>query len=118
MSINTFVPKDQEAKLALIADAATLMVESLMIFVVIPLAVLGLAWVCNWMEVVKYDDILRFLNIKTFLYWPAIMLAVLLLSIYPFIRYCNLLTQFRDALLRQAETEEAQKPRKKLFPQP
>jgi len=101
------------------SDAVTLMVEALMIIAVIPLAVAGLVWLCDWMQVFRFHEMAAFLNIKTLHQaWPGFMLAILLLSIYPFIRYCNLLTQFRDALLRQAEAEESQKQRKKPYPQP
>jgi hypothetical protein len=88
-------------------DAVSLMLEAVVIFVLIPPFLVLILWLCTITGALQDSEV------KAFQTWPAILLVVLFLGLYPFIRYSNLLTRFRDALLRQVAAEEESKKRKK-----
>ncbi len=84
-------------------DAMGVLVAAVVIyFLILPLIILLL-----WLSV--YLRILRWAMLPLTMAGPAIAIGVVVLSLYPFILYCTLLTRMRDSLLYLVESEEREK---------
>jgi hypothetical protein len=83
------------------ADAMGILVVAAVIYLVIPPFVVGLVWLSLFIRLLMWQEVAVFLGL------PFLLLALLLLGLYPFIRYCNLLTRLRESILWQLDNENA-----------
>jgi len=87
-------------------DALGILMEALLIYLFVPLLVGEAVWGLYFTEVMSRATVLVLFSL------PALLLAAFILGLYPFMRYCNLLTRMRDSILWQLDNEAALKPRR------